>query len=43
MITVDGFYDLLKLKKFDKILLNHGMYVPQGLSLRLPEKKKYNL
>lgn len=40
MITVDGFYDLLKLKKFDKILLNHGMYVPQGVIAEVARKEK---
>ncbi len=39
MITVDSFYDLLKLKKFDKILLNHGMYVPQGVIAEVARKE----
>jgi len=39
MITVDSFYNLLKSKKFDKILLNHGIYVPQGVIAEIAKKE----
>ena len=40
MITVDQFYEILKKEKYNTIVLNHGIYVPQGVIAEIAKKEK---
>ena len=40
MVTVDKFYEILNRKKYDTILLNHGIYVPHGIIAEIAKKEK---